>query len=99
MVTIRRRRGGGSDAVGADAVGADAVGDVPAPLTAATLDEGLQSASVLVAGASMMFAKWARGFQAHTNQLPLFDQQLSNKSGGDPNIRSVPEPAAAAHVV
>jgi hypothetical protein len=34
-----------------------------------------------------MFAKWARDFQPHTNQLPLFDQQRSNQAGGDPNIR------------
>ena len=34
------------------------------PLTPKRLDDGLQSASVLVAGASAMFAKWAYGFQA-----------------------------------
>jgi len=39
------------------------------------------------AGATAMFAKWARDFQKHSNQLPLFDQQLSNNVGGDPNIR------------
>ena len=44
----------------------------PKPLTPKQLDEGLQSASVLVAGASMMFAKWAAEFQSHANQLPLF---------------------------
>jgi hypothetical protein len=58
----------------------------PHPLTPAQLDEGLQSASTLVAGASLLFAKWARDFQAHTNQLPLFDPERSNKAGGDPNI-------------
>ena len=51
---------------------------------------GLQQAAVLVAGASAMFAKWARGFQAHTNALPLFDQATSNAAGGDPNIRCAP---------
>ena len=45
------------------------------------------SSRVLAAGASAMFAKWAYEFQSHTNQLPLFDQQKSNKAGGDPNIR------------
>jgi hypothetical protein len=59
----------------------------PPVLTAEKLDAGLQSAAVLVAGASAMFAKWAHGFQASTNQLPLFSQEVSNKAGGDPNIR------------
>mmetsp|Transcript_23089 Transcript_23089/g.28356 ORF Transcript_23089/g.28356 Transcript_23089/m.28356 type:complete len:160 (+) Transcript_23089:1024-1503(+) len=27
------------------------------------------------------------GFQKHVNELPLFDQEVSNKAGGDPNIR------------
>jgi len=62
-------------------------GGGPTPLSAAKLDEGLQATAVLVAGASAMFAKWAAGFQQHTNQLPLFDQRRSNEAGGDPNIR------------
>lgn len=56
-------------------------------LTAEQLDEGLRSASTLVAGASLLFAKWARDFQAHSNELPLFDPERSDKAGGDPNIR------------
>ena len=59
----------------------------PTPLTAQRLDEGLKSASTLVAGASLLFAKWARDFQAHSNTLPLFDPEVSNAAGGDPNIR------------
>ncbi|MBK7408882.1 MAG: DUF1214 domain-containing protein [Saprospirales bacterium] len=54
----------------------------PAILTSKALDEGLTSASALVAGASLMFARWARGFQAHTNQLPRFDPAVSNAAGG-----------------
>src|SRR5690606_38316943 len=50
------------------------------------LDEGLKSASTLVAGASLLFAKWARDFQTHSNRLPLFDPKVSNAAGGDPNI-------------
>ena len=73
-LTITRRHGDGSAAA-------------PLPLTSQQLDQGLQSAAVLVAGASAMFAKWARGFQSHTNELPLFNQQRSNEAGGDPNIR------------
>jgi hypothetical protein len=60
----------------------------PTPLTAQRLDEGLQQAAVFVAGASAMFAKWSHEFQRnHTNQLPLFDVERSNRAGGDPNIR------------
>ncbi|MXY04430.1 MAG: DUF1214 domain-containing protein [Gammaproteobacteria bacterium] len=58
----------------------------PAPLTPQHLDEGLKSAGLLVAGAPLMFAKWARDFQRHSNALPRFDQDVSNAAGGDPNI-------------
>ena len=58
----------------------------PAPLTPAQIDAGLKSASTLVAGASLLFAKWARDFQKHSNALPRFDQDTSNAAGGDPNI-------------
>lgn len=62
-------------------------GNEPSAITPQLLDEGLKSASTLVAGASLLFAKWARDFQQHSNQLPLFDPEVSNKAGGDPNIR------------
>ncbi len=58
----------------------------PQLLTAAQVDEGLRNAGTLVAGASLLFAKWARDFQAHNNQLPRFDQRTSDQAGGDPNI-------------
>ncbi|MCY3812070.1 MAG: DUF1214 domain-containing protein [Gammaproteobacteria bacterium] len=58
----------------------------PTPLTPRQLDDGLKSASLLVAGASLLFAKWARDFQRHSNALPRFDQNVSNAAGGDPNI-------------
>jgi hypothetical protein len=58
----------------------------PAPVTPQLIEEGLRSASTLVAGASLLFAKWARDFQKHTNELPLFDPEVSNAAGGDPNI-------------
>jgi len=60
--------------------------NTPTSLDAQRIDEGLKSASTLVAGASLLFAKWARDFQAHSNHLPRFDQDVSNKAGGDPNI-------------
>jgi hypothetical protein len=59
---------------------------VPGTVTPGLVDEGLRSASTLVAGASLLFAKWARDFQRHTNQLPRFDPAVSNAAGGDPNI-------------
>ncbi len=52
----------------------------PAPPT--QVDEGC----TLVAGAFLLFAKWARDFQKHSNRLPRFDQETSNQAGGDPNI-------------
>jgi hypothetical protein len=58
----------------------------PRPLTPLQLDDGLRNAGTLVAGASLLFAKWARDFQAHSNRLPRFDQEVSNRAGGDPNI-------------
>jgi hypothetical protein len=58
----------------------------PDPLTPALIDEGLKTASLFVAGAPLLFAKWAKGFQRHTNQLPLFDPDISNEAGGDPDI-------------
>jgi len=58
----------------------------PDPITPAMIDEGLKTASMFVAGAAMMFAKWARSYQKHTNRLPLFDPETSNAAGGDKNI-------------
>lgn len=58
----------------------------PGHATPKLIDEGLRDASTLVAGASLLFAKWARDFQRHSNELPQFDQEVSNQAGGDPNI-------------
>lgn len=58
----------------------------PGLLTPAMIDEGLKTASLFVAGASMMFAKWAHGFRKHTNRLPMFSPEVSNAAGGDENI-------------
>ena len=71
----------------ASAASTGAASQSPPLLTAAKLDEGLQAAGMLVAGASAMFAKWAHEFQKHENALPLFDVMRSNRAGGDPNIR------------
>jgi hypothetical protein len=66
-------------------VGDDADGR-PTPLSAQEIDRGLTMASNLVAGASLLFAKWARDFQKHLNELPQFDPETSTTAGGDPNI-------------
>lgn len=58
----------------------------PAPITPKMIDEGLKMASMFVAGAPLLFARWAKGFQKHPNQLPLFDPEVSNAAGGDKNI-------------
>lgn len=59
---------------------------VPSRVTPERVDNGLKSTSTLVAGASLLFAKWARDFQKHSNTLPQFDPEVSNAAGGDPNI-------------
>jgi hypothetical protein len=58
----------------------------PEPLTPARIDDGLKQASMMVGGASLLFARWAKGFQNHTNRLPLFDAAVSNAAGGDASI-------------
>lgn len=59
---------------------------LPSHVTPQAVDAGLRQAAMLVAGASTIFAGWAEGFRAHTNQLPRFDQALSNAMGGVPDI-------------
>jgi hypothetical protein len=58
----------------------------PEPLTPKQMDESLKTASLFVAGSSLLFAKWAKGFKKHVNKLPLFDPAVSNAAGGDKNI-------------
>lgn len=60
---------------------------IPSPLTAARVEDALQTSALFVCGASMMFSRWSYGFQKHANTLPLFDQETSNRAGGDPQIR------------
>lgn len=58
----------------------------PDPISPEMMDNGLRTAALFVAGAPVLFAKWAKGFQQHTNKLPLFDPKISNAAGGDANI-------------
>ncbi len=67
-------------------ISAIGVDGTPGLITPKQLDEGLNIASLFVAGAPMLFSKWAKGFQKHTNRLPMFDPKISNAAGGDANI-------------
>jgi hypothetical protein len=58
----------------------------PDHLTPDQVNEGLKTASMFVGGASLLFSRWAKGFQQHTNKLPLFDPGVSNAAGGDASI-------------
>ena len=58
----------------------------PQPLSPQMLEDGLKTAALFVAGAPMLFSKWVHGFQKHTNQLPLFNPEISNNAGGDAHI-------------
>ena len=55
-------------------------------ITPRQVDEGLDTASLFVAGAPVLFSKWAKGFQMHSNKLPMFDPAVSNAAGGEANI-------------
>jgi hypothetical protein len=59
---------------------------MPTPFDPIRCAEGLIQSASLVAGAAMLFASWAEGFKKHTNQLPRFDQNVSNMAGGVPDI-------------
>lgn len=58
----------------------------PDTITPKQLDEGLNMASLFVAGGPMLFSKWVNGFKKHSNRLPMFDPEVSNAAGGDANI-------------
>lgn len=58
----------------------------PAPITPKMIDEGLKMASMFVAGATLLFVRWANGFKKHVNELPQFDPKVSDAAGGDANI-------------
>jgi len=58
----------------------------PGQITPKQIDEGLNTASLFIAGAPMLFSKWANGFRKHSNRLVMFDPKVSNAAGGDANI-------------
>ena len=60
--------------------------NVPSSLTPEALVNGLKTAALFIAGAPVLFTRWAKGFQKHTNKLPQFDPEVSNAAGGDADI-------------
>jgi len=58
----------------------------PHPVSPKMIDEGLKMASMFVAGAPLLFVRWAKGFKKHVNELPQFDPKVSNGAGGDASI-------------
>ncbi|MDD5508359.1 MAG: DUF1214 domain-containing protein [Bacteroidales bacterium] len=58
----------------------------PDPVTLHQMAEGLKNAALLAGGASLLFARWSKDFQKHTNRLPQFDPEKSNAAGGDAGI-------------
>lgn len=58
----------------------------PKDVTPEKIDKGLQTAALFVAGASLLFSRWANGFRKHANSLPRFSPEVSNAAGGDANI-------------
>jgi hypothetical protein len=58
----------------------------PDSITPKLIDEGLKMAAMFVAGAPILFTRWAKGFKKHANTLPQFDPKVSNAAGGDANI-------------
>jgi hypothetical protein len=62
------------------------ISETPGMISAKQIDEGLNTAGLFTSGAAMLFSKWAKGFQKHSNKLPLFDPEVSNAAGGDRNI-------------
>ncbi len=64
-------------------IGSDAK---PQPLDPVKLHAGLQNAARFVENTSKLFADWAQGYQAHSNQLPPANQAICQAVGGDPNI-------------
>lgn len=58
----------------------------PLPLSAERIATGLQRSAAFVQGTATVFADWAQGYLPHVNQLPLSDQDVCQRAGGDPNI-------------
>lgn len=77
----------------------------PQPLTPERIVAGLNNAARFTEGTAQLFANWAQSYLPHLNQLPLADQALCQRVGGDPNIlyyhsawKLAPDEALVVHV-
>ena len=61
-------------------------GSAPAPLDAAEFGGNLDAARKFFDGSVQLFCDWSARYREHTNQLPLEDQEICQRVGGDPNI-------------
>lgn len=61
-------------------------GGSPQPLSAERLATALSRTAHFVEGTARLFADWSQSYLAHPNMLPLADQALCQRVGGDPNI-------------
>lgn len=60
--------------------------ETPDPLDPIRFVEGLDSAVGFLDGTANLFCDWAERYQAHPNQLPQEDPEITRRVGGDPAI-------------
>jgi hypothetical protein len=58
----------------------------PEPLDPVRLHQSLMHTAAFVEGTARLFADWAQGYLAKSNQLPPADQAVCQAAGGDPKI-------------
>ena len=63
--------------------------NLPIPLSEKSLVQSLKTVSAFVEGTASTFTDWTNLFKQKTNQLPLQDQRMYQKAGGDPNIHYI----------
>ena len=61
----------------------------PIPLSGKRLVQSLKTVSAFVEGTASTFTGWTNLFKQKVNQLPLQDQKMYQKAGGDPNIHYI----------
>ncbi|HUW80721.1 MAG TPA: DUF1214 domain-containing protein [Acidocella sp.] len=59
---------------------------VPPPLNAPLFEQALMRSAAFVRGTATTFADWTRMFRQHRNEMPVIDQAIYQKAGGDPHI-------------
>ncbi len=59
---------------------------VPRPIDPAAFEQALRAVPRFIEGSATLFCDWAEDYQRAPNQLPIADQALCQRVGGDPNI-------------